>query len=135
MGIESNRLLLDIDNLAYSGIVLSVEQRAALQTSLSIVREQYKLRKVYFWGKILGTKEDYFIAVGVGQNEIKQRSFLYSHDCIRWKLLNPPKNEHFEKLKIVKGRFTGDPSHEFECKTFKLVGQGEEEHLEEEVVS
>ena len=29
----------------------------------------------------------------------------------------------------------GDPSHEFECKTYKLVGEGEEEHLEEEVVS
>ncbi|CAF0766842.1 unnamed protein product [Brachionus calyciflorus] len=133
MGIDSNRLLLDIENLAYSGIVLSVEQRAALQTSLSIVREQYKFNKIYFWGKILGTKEDYFIAVGVGRNEIKNRSFLYSHDCIRWKLLNPPVDEHFEKLKIVKGRFTGDPSHEFECKTYKVVGQGEEEHLEEDI--
>ena len=77
MGIESNKLILDVENLAYSGIVLSVEQKAALQTSLSILREQYKLNKVYFWGKISGTKEDYFIAVGAGANEIKQRTFFY----------------------------------------------------------
>lgn len=134
MGIESNRLLVDIENLSFSGVVLSIEQRAALQTSLTITREQYKFSKIYFWGKILGTKEDYFVAVGVGENELKNRKFLYSHDCIRWKLLNPPTNEHFDKLKIVKGRFTGDPSNEFECKTYRLVGEGEEEHLEEDIV-
>lgn len=134
MGIDSNRLLLDIEHLAYSGVVLSVEQKASLQTSLAIAKEQYKFNKIYFWGKILGTREDYFVAVGAGINEMKQRTFLYSHDCIRWKLLNPASEEHFQKLNNCKGRFTGDPSHEFECKTYKLVGEGEEEHVEEEIV-
>jgi hypothetical protein len=57
-----------------------------------------------------------------------------SHDYIRWKLLNPPSEEHFYKLKSCKGRLTGDPSHEFECKTFKIVGEGEEETIEEDIV-
>jgi radial spoke head protein 9 len=134
MGIDSNNLLPDIEHLAYSGILLSVEQRASLQTSLTLCRDQYKFRRIYLWGKILGIKEDYFIAVGVGVNELNPRSFLYSHDCLRWKLLNPPIEEHFQKLKNCKGRFTGDPSHEFECKTYKIVGEGEEEHIEEESV-
>ena len=77
MGIDSNRLLLDIEQLAYSGIVLSVENRASLQTSLAIAREQYKFNRIYFWGKVIGTKEDYFIACGVGGSEIDQRTFLY----------------------------------------------------------
>jgi radial spoke head protein 9 len=77
MGIDSNRLLLDVEQLAFAGIVLSVEQRAALQTSLSIAKEQYKFSRIYFWGKIIGTKEDYFIACGVGNSEISQRTFLY----------------------------------------------------------
>ena len=134
MGIDSNTLTLDIDQLAFAGIVLSVEQRASLQTSLSITKEQYKFNRIYFWGKILGTKEDYYIACGMGRNEIRQRTFLYSHDCIRWKLLNPPTEEHFERLNSCKGRFTGDPSHEFECKTFKMSGQGDDEHVEEDIV-
>lgn len=77
MGIEANQLLLDIEHFAYSGIVLSVEQRASLQTSLSIAKEQYKFNRIYFWGKINGTKEDYYIACGVGTSEIDQRTFLY----------------------------------------------------------
>lgn len=77
MGIDSRKLLLDIENLAYAGIILSVEQKASLQTSLAITKEQYRFNSIYFWGKILGTKEDYFIATGVGKNEMKQRTFLY----------------------------------------------------------
>lgn len=82
MGIDSNRLLLDIEHLAYCGIVLSVEQKASLQTSLAIARDQYKFARILFWGKILGTKDDYFIAVGVGKNEMRQRTFLYRYGQI-----------------------------------------------------
>ena len=53
---------------------------------------------------------------------------------MRWKLLNPPTEEHFNRLKSCKGRFTGDPSHEFECKTFRIVSDGEEETIEEDIV-
>ena len=77
MGIDANQLVLDVDHLSLSGIVLSTEQKASLQTSLSIAREQYKFDRIYLWGKILGTKEDYFIAIGTGTNEIKKRTFLY----------------------------------------------------------
>lgn len=56
------------------------------------------------------------------------------NDCLRWKLLNPAKEEHKEKLKIVHGRFTGDPSHVFECKRYKVVGQGDDERIEEDIV-
>ena len=60
--------------------------------------------------------------------------FINSHDCIRWKLLNPATEEYIGKLATCKGRFTGDPSHDFECKTARVVGEGEEEHLEEDIV-
>lgn len=82
MGIDSNSLILDIENLAYSGVVLSVEQKTSLQTSLSIQRDQYKFSRIYFWGKILGVREDYYIAVGVGKNELKQRTFIYRYEHI-----------------------------------------------------
>ena len=77
MGIDAHTLVLDIENLALAGVVLSVEQKTALQTALAIVKDQYKFSRVYFWGKILGVKEDYYLAAGVGKNELKQRTFLY----------------------------------------------------------
>lgn len=49
--------------------------------------------------------------------------------------MNPPAEEHIQRLSTCRGRFTGDPSHEFECKTYRIVGEGEEEHIEEEIVS
>ena len=61
--------------------------------------------------------------------------FLFSNDCLRWKLLNPPAEENIQKLDSCKGRFTGDPTHEFECKKFRIVGEGDEEHIEEDIVS
>ena len=67
--------------------------------------------------------------------KIKFAQQIFSHDCVRWKLLNPPTEEQIEKLNICKGRFTGDPSHEFECKIIKMVGQGDEEVIEEEIVT
>jgi radial spoke head protein 9 len=77
MGIESKDFSLDIDLLAYSGIVFSPEQRASLQTSLILLKDQYKFKTIHFWGKILGVNDDYFIIQGRQKNELKDRQFLY----------------------------------------------------------
>lgn len=47
MGIDTNQLNLDVEQLALAGVVLSTEQRASLQTSLSIAREQYKFNRIF----------------------------------------------------------------------------------------
>ena len=70
-------LHLSIDYVGSSGIVLSPEQKAALQTSLTILQSNMKLPRVYFWGKILGIKDDYFIAQCVDQDEFQERKMLY----------------------------------------------------------
>ena len=58
--------------------------------------------------------------------------YLFSKDCIKWGLLTPPTKETMEKAKLMKGRFTGDPSSECEHRDTKKVGDTETE--EEEVV-
>jgi radial spoke head protein 9 len=126
---------LTIDYLGSSGIVLTPEQRAALQTSLVILKNEQKFSKLYLWGKIKGIKEDYFIAQGVGKDEMFDRKALYSKDCMHWGLLPPATSEIREKARLIRGRFTGDPSHEFERVEIKKVpGEGDEIHEEEETV-
>lgn len=68
---------MSIDYVGSSGIILSTEQKAALQSSLVILRNNYKFERVLFWGKILGVKNDYFIVQGVGKDELKERKTLY----------------------------------------------------------
>ena len=61
--------------------------------------------------------------------------YYFSKDCINWGLMPPATKEVKEKAKLAKGRFTGDPSHEFEHVEIKNVpGEGDEIHEEEETV-
>ncbi len=75
--MDSNSLYYSLELVAGSGHTLNVEQRAALQTSLVILKKNYKFHRVLFWGKILGLKEDYFIAQGRGEDEMKDKKNLY----------------------------------------------------------
>lgn len=70
--MEAECLHLNIDHVGSSGVILSPEQKAALQTSLVILQNDNKFAKVYFWGKILGIKDDYFIAQGTGKDEMAE---------------------------------------------------------------
>ncbi|KAK2152256.1 hypothetical protein LSH36_334g04014 [Paralvinella palmiformis] len=133
--MDARDLHLNIDYVGTAGIILSPEQKAALQTSLTILQSNQKFSRVYFWGKILGVKDDYYIAQGVGSDEFSERKILYSKDCIRWGLLPPATDEMREKAKLAKGRFTGDPSFEFEHTEIKKIGEGDDATEEEETIT
>jgi len=76
--MDSEGLTLSVEYLATTGIVLSTEQKAALQTSLVMLQNAQKFHKVQLWGKVVGIKESYFIACGIGRgNELIDRKFLY----------------------------------------------------------
>eukprot|EP00111_Clytia_hemisphaerica_P016181 TCONS_00047892-protein len=112
--MNSDSLNQNIDYVSSSGHILSVEQKAALQSSLVILKNQQKFKTVEFWGKVTGTKNEYFIVQGIGTDQIKDRKTLYSLDCIKWGLMPTPNEETRRKCTLIKGRFTGDPSHEYE---------------------
>ena len=60
--------------------------------------------------------------------------YISSKDCVRWALLSPATDLMKQQSKLCKGRFTGDPSYEFEHIEIKKVGEGEEATEEEETV-
>uniref|UniRef100_A0A3Q1HC66 Radial spoke head protein 9 homolog n=1 Tax=Acanthochromis polyacanthus TaxID=80966 RepID=A0A3Q1HC66_9TELE len=78
--MDSDSLFFSLELVAGSGNSLSLEQKAALQTSLVILKKNYKFQRVLFWGKILGLRQDYFIAQGRGQDELRDRKYLYRSD-------------------------------------------------------
>ena len=77
--MDASSLHLNIDYVGNCGIILSPEQKAKLQTSLVILQNENKFNKVYFWGKIFGVKEDYFVAQGVGKDELAGRKTFYRY--------------------------------------------------------
>lgn len=80
--MEAADLPLNIDYVGTSGIVLSPEQKAALQTSLVIQQNRYKFHRIYFWGKILGIKDDYYIAQGRQRDEMAEGKTLYRYEYL-----------------------------------------------------
>ncbi|TRY90849.1 hypothetical protein DNTS_020873 [Danionella cerebrum] len=133
--MDSEALRYSLDLAAANGLTLSSEQRAALQTSLIILKKNYKFTRVLFWGKILGVKSDYFIAQGVEEDELKSKKSLYSLNCIEWHLLPPATESLMADVALAaKGRFTGDPAHEYEHTETRLVGDGDEKTEEEHTV-
>ncbi|KAM9355002.1 radial spoke head protein 9 homolog [Pholidichthys leucotaenia] len=129
--MDANSLYFSLELVAGSGLTLNVEQRAALQTSLVIMKKNYKFNRVLFWGKILGLKEDYFIAQGRGEDELRDKKNLYSFNCMDWFLLPPATESMMEEVSAAaKGRFTGDPSYVYEGR--KEYGDGEEIKVNEE---
>ena len=75
--MDAEGLHLNIDYVGSSGVILSTEQKAAFQSSLVILKSNYKFKRVLFWGKILGVKDDYFIVEGIGKDELRDRQILY----------------------------------------------------------
>uniref|UniRef100_UPI00398E7860 radial spoke head protein 9 homolog n=1 Tax=Pristiophorus japonicus TaxID=55135 RepID=UPI00398E7860 len=112
--MQADCLHLYLDYVATNGLVLTPEQRSTLQISLEIVKRNYKFRRVDFWGKIMGLSADYFIVQGTELDELRDRKTLYSLNCLDWMLLSPATDEMIAKSMLVKGRFLGDPSHEYE---------------------
>uniref|UniRef100_A0A8C9EX72 Radial spoke head protein 9 homolog n=1 Tax=Pavo cristatus TaxID=9049 RepID=A0A8C9EX72_PAVCR len=101
--------------LAASGDTgLSLEKRAALGTSLLLLQRDYRFKSVWFWGCIQGVHGTYYIAQGLGPDLAAPRSRLYSLNCAEWSLLPPATEEMVEQAELLKGRFQGDPSFEYE---------------------
>lgn len=47
-----------------NGFTLNVEERAALQSSLPLLKRNGKFTRLVFWGKVFGLQKDYLIVQG-----------------------------------------------------------------------
>ncbi|XP_062953205.1 radial spoke head protein 9 homolog isoform X2 [Cynocephalus volans] len=131
--MDAESLLLSLELASGSGQGLSPDRRASLLTSLTLVKRDYRYDRVLFWGRILGLVADYYIAQGLSADQLAPRKTLYSLNCTEWSLLPPATEEMVVQTSVVKGRFTGDPSHEYEHTELQKVNDGEKV-FEEEVV-
>uniref|UniRef100_A0A3P9LPC2 Radial spoke head protein 9 homolog n=1 Tax=Oryzias latipes TaxID=8090 RepID=A0A3P9LPC2_ORYLA len=125
--MDFNSLPYSLEFVAGSGCILTLEERTALQTSLVIVKKNYKFQRILFWGKILGLQHDYFVAQGRGEDEMTDRKSLYSLNCVDWLLLPSVTDAMVEEVsKAAQGRFKGNPSFVYEHKVSQQEGKEQE---------
>jgi len=102
-----------LDYIAPSGHTLPLEQRAALQCSLPLLKRNLKLHHVYFWGKVFGVEKDYLIAQGFGRDMFAGKRTFVSHDGVEWVQLPDIDSATAALADQVRGRFSGDASTEY----------------------
>ncbi|XP_044927021.1 radial spoke head protein 9 homolog isoform X2 [Mustela nigripes] len=149
--MDAESLLLSLELASGSGQGLSPDRRASLLTSLTLVKRDYRYDRVLFWGRILGLVADYYIAQGLSEDQLAPRKTLYrgrgrklgnqdpgdvvgSLNCMEWSLLPPATEEMVVQTSVLKGRFMGDPSHEYEHTELQKMSEGEKVFEEEVVV-
>ncbi|XP_027694254.1 radial spoke head protein 9 homolog [Vombatus ursinus] len=132
--MDSESLLLSLELASGSGQGLSPDRRASLLTSLLLVKRDYRYERVLFWGRILGLVADYYIAQGLGEDQLGERKSLYSLNCMEWSLLPPATEEMLTQTSVVKGRFMGDPSHEYEHIEMQRMTEGDRTYEDEVVI-
>jgi hypothetical protein len=71
--MNTQDLSTKIDYLNPSGVSLTIEEKAALHTSLLLLKRNTKLQHVRFWGKIYGINRDYLIGQGCEESFFQKK--------------------------------------------------------------
>lgn len=91
-------------------ITISTEDMAALQASLVIKKHEEKFASIKLWGRIIGVRQDYYIAQGYYENEVTERkSFYSSNGGVTWAELKVVHPVLAATAKRITKRFVGDP--------------------------
>ncbi|XP_037958118.1 radial spoke head protein 9 homolog [Teleopsis dalmanni] len=100
-----------LDSLLFIGKKLTPEEKMLIEHSLLILQTENRMTGIYFWGRIDGIANDYFIAFGYTYDCLKDRKYFYSNDCYIWQLLpfiHTPKI--FQATMLSHDPFIGDPT-------------------------
>jgi len=109
-----------------SGVVFSMAHTAAFQSSLPILKKNYKFSQVLVWGKIQGKDGDFLIAKGIFDS-VTDYKFFCCMDGVSWAQMPAPTDEDKALVaKIPLGMpFVGDMSFVYELPV-DPVPEGEE---------
>lgn len=67
---------MNMEVVSTNGVVLSLPQKAGMQSSLPLLQKNYKFSKVLFWGRLYGLTGDYLVAVGL-EDSYTAKTFFY----------------------------------------------------------
>lgn len=97
-----------LECMSYCGINLDPEKTALIEKSLIILQSENKFSQIFFWGRINGIENDYYIAFGYTEDCARARRFFFSVNCIKWYLLPPHNPDQYEACILIPDQFQGD---------------------------
>lgn len=107
--MEASNFKENLNYISYCGISLSLEEAALLEISLIVLKSDNKFKETYFWGRINGTKNDYYIAFGYQKNCLSGSQFFYSINCTgKWILMPDVATDNDRLCLLNQNLFQGD---------------------------
>jgi len=76
--------LSGLECVASVGAVVSLAHKSAMQSSLPLLKKNYKFAAVQFWGKLTGKLGDYLIAAGIQSSYTSGKLFFFCQDGVSW---------------------------------------------------
>lgn len=126
--MQIEELLTSSDFLGWSGHALSTEEAVVLHNSLLLLQHENHWRGVFLWGRIFGSHQDYWIAMGYIRDALKGLIYYYSTDNgASWVLLPWPATDRAIALsRAAAFCFHGDPAlvTDVACEEADFVTQG-----------
>lgn len=95
--------------MSYTGYCLSPEEGLLIENSLLLLQNDQKFEKIFFWGKILTTSQDYYIAFGYRKDCLRHRRFFYSQNLVNWDFVPNVNKSAYETTLMCDQMFHGDP--------------------------
>jgi len=117
--MEYHELELSTKYLSGAGRQLNVHEQTGLSAGLTQLKQDESFLEIYFWGKLLGTEYDYYVAYGLrnsdGEFAAPQKKFYYASskpgmDFIFSELPSATAAET-EELQGICGRLSGNPAN------------------------
>lgn len=107
----------DIEYVKVSGQTLSSEEQTILQSCMPILASNYHIKDLQLWGKIVGTANDYIVAVGYKDNLVDNKVFLATSDVMggtgTWFQLDTLDPSTKAQYAGIRGRFVGIATKEY----------------------
>lgn len=105
-------------SIAPSGHVMNCQEMTCIQAGLNIVKCQHGFKEIYFWGKVFGLKNDYYIAYGLRETdfEFPSKMFFFAGDKFEFKAMEQLTEELANRVieLCVERPFSGEPQQSIE---------------------
>lgn len=103
-----------LKSVSSGGNVLNCQELTCLQAGLNVLKIKSKAQAIYFWGKILGTSSDYYVAYALGDAEFEfpSKNFYYAGEDFDFKELPRLTEEIADRIIDlgIDSPFNGDPT-------------------------
>ena len=121
--MESSLLEQLVEAAPDQGLSISQCERMKIACSLKLLQNQMKSEAMYFFGKVLGTENDYYLAFSTEPDKYLPCVFFCSQDCVNWFSITTVDKETREEIIPVKTPLTGVLTTELTLPSGRIVSE------------